>query len=173
MFNYQLFTDGSVNTKLKIGYGACLLISNSLYDQNSIDELKDRVKVKRFEQTSSTKLELQTLLWALEQITPLINGENSSLAIYTDSQNILGLPQRRIRLEQNSYFSSKNKRFNNYELYQKFYQLTSKLNCKFVKVLGHLASRKKDRIDTIFNLVDKASRHALRKDFRGLNLHSS
>ena len=120
--------------------------------------------MKRFEHTSSTKLELQTLLWALNETITLANSSDISLTIYTDSQNIIGLPRRRARLEQNNYFSSKNKRLNNYELYQDFYRLTDKLNCKFIKVIGHQASRKKDEVDKLFGLVDQASRRALRNN---------
>ena len=160
MLHLRVFTDGSVNTQLKVGYGAYLMVS----DLNaSIDSLKDTVKVKRFEQTSSTKLELQTLLWSLEEMIALANGSDITLTVYTDSQNIIGLPGRRARLEQSNYFSSKNRRLNNYELYQKFYRLTARLNCEFVKVIGHQASHKKDAIDRLFSLVDQASRRALRK----------
>ena len=60
-----LFTDGSVNVHTNIGFGACLSIAE---DRLSGIDLKSLVKVKRFEDTSSTKLELQTLLWALTEI---------------------------------------------------------------------------------------------------------
>lgn len=127
MLHLRVFTDGSVNTQLKIGYGAYLLVS----DLNaSINSFRDSLKLKRFEQTSSTKLELQTLLWSLEEIITLTNGSNITLTVYTDSQNIIGLPGRRARLEHSDYFSSKNRRLNNYELYQVFYRLTTRLNCK-------------------------------------------
>jgi len=36
------------------------------------------------------------------------------------------------------------------------------MNLVFIKVKGHKKSSLKDEIDTIFNLVDKASRRALR-----------
>ena len=68
-------------------------------------------------------------------------------------------------LEQKNYFSSKNKRLNNYELYKEFYRLTSSIKCNLVKVLGHQVSSKKDQIDKLFGLVDKASRRALREEF--------
>jgi ribonuclease HI len=162
MLHLQVFTDGSVNTQLKIGYGAYFVVS----DPNvSIDSLKDTVKVKRIVQTSSTKLELQTLLWALSETVALANRSDMVLTVYTDSQNIISLPGRRDRLEQSNYFSGKNKRLNNYELYQEFYRLTSGLNCGFVKVVGHQPSGKKNKIDRLFSLVDQASRHALREKF--------
>ena len=88
----MLFTDGSVNTRTHIGFGAYLVVAE---DEISIDELKSRVIVKEFEHTSSTKLELQTLLWALSDIQ--VNGRKVS--VYTDSQNIISLEGRRARLE--------------------------------------------------------------------------
>ncbi len=86
--------------------------------------------------------------------------------MYTDSQNIMGLQGRRDRFEQNDYRSKKNKRLNNYELYQEFFRMTDQLDCKFVKVRGHQVSNQKDGIDRLFALVDRASRNALRGDSR-------
>mgnify|MGYP003993167203 FL=1 len=152
-----LLTDGSVNTKSRIGYGAYLAVSEHGL---SLDSLRERVKVMRFENTSSTKLELQTLLWALGDIRAL----ESKVVVYTDSQNIMGLPGRRERFEQNSYRSKKGRLLNNYELYQEFYRVTDQLKCRFVKVRGHQVSNQKDDIDRLFTLVDRASRNALRGD---------
>ena len=155
MDELMLFTDGSVNTQSRIGYGAYLAVPELGL---TLDSLKERVKVMRFELTSSTKLELQTLLWALGDIQAL----GSKVVVYTDSQNIMGLSGRRERFEQNSYRSKKNRLLNNYELYQEFYRMTDQLNCKFVKVRGHQVSNQKDDIDRLFTLVDRASRNALR-----------
>jgi ribonuclease HI len=157
MDELMLFTDGSVDTQSKIGYGAYLSVSEHGL---SLDSLRECVKVRRFEHTSSTKLELQTLLWALKDIQTL----ESKVTVYTDSQNIMGLPVRRERFEQNSYRSKKGRLLNNYELYQEFYRMTDQLNCKFIKVRGHQVSNQKDDIDRLFTLVDRASRNALRGD---------
>jgi len=53
-----LFTDGIANTQSNFGYGAYLAVPES---ELSFDSFRMRVKVRRFEHTSSTKLELQTL----------------------------------------------------------------------------------------------------------------
>jgi len=159
MDELKLFTDGSVDSQSNIGYGAYLVVSeNGL----SLDTLRSRVKVRRFENSSSAKLELQTLLWALSDIQNL----GGRVIVYTDSQNIMGLPGRRDRLEQNDYRSKKNRRLSHYELYQEFYRLIDQLDFEFVKVRGHRVSNQKDDIDRLFTLVDKASRNALRSDNR-------
>jgi ribonuclease HI len=155
MDELMIFTDGSVNTRSRVGYGAYLAISKQ---DVSLDSLGSWVKVRRFEQTSSTKLELQALLWALSNV----QASGQRVIIYTDSQNITGLRGRRDNLEQNDYRSKKNRRFNNYELYQEFFRITDQLDCEFIRVRGHKASHQKDDIDAIFTLVDRAARNALR-----------
>jgi len=155
----MLLTDGSVNTQSNIGYGTYLAVSERGL---SLDSLRTCMKVRRFEHTSSTKLELQTLLWALSDIQAL----GRKVIVYTDSQNILEIQGRRDRFEQNDYRSKKNKRLNNYELYQEFYRMTDQLDCEWVKVRGHQVSNQKDGIDRLFALVDRASRNALRGDSR-------
>ena len=159
MDELMLFTDGSVNTQSNIGYGAYLAVSERGLSLNSV---RMSVKVRRFEHTSSTKLELQTLLWALNDIQAL----GRKVILYTDSQNILGLQGRREQFEQNDYRSKKNKRLSNYELYQEFYRMIDHLVCELVKVRGHQVSNQKDDISKLFTLVDRAARKALREDNR-------
>jgi ribonuclease HI len=151
----MLFTDGSVNTRSHIGYGAYLAVSDRGL---SLDSLKKQVAVKRFERTSSTKLELQTLIWALTAIQAI----GRKVFVYSDSQSIAGLPGRRDRLELNDYRTKNKKRLGHYELYQEFYRIIDPLDCKLIKVRGHQALNQKDDIERLFTLVDKASRKALR-----------
>lgn len=158
MCELMLFTDGSVNTKSNVGYGAYLAVSKTGL---SLDSLRKFVKVRRFEHTSSTKLELQTLLWALKNIQAL----GKKVIIYTDSQNLTGLNGRRKWFEQNDYRSGKNKKLKNYVLYQEFFRITDLLDCELVKVHGHQVSNQKNDIDRLFTLVDRASRNALREIF--------
>ena len=158
----MLFLDSSVDTQSKIGYGAYLLLSE--YGL-SLDLLKSSVKVKRFEQTSSTKLELQTLLWALCDI----EIEGCTVNIYTDSKNIVDLPDRRERLEKTDYRSRKKRCLKHHKLYQAFFRLTDQIDCRFVKVRGHQPSNQKKDIDRLFTFVDKASRNALRGNNRKLS----
>ena len=74
------------------------------------------MRVRFFEQTNSTRLELQTLLWALDETNALASDHELALTVYKYSQNIIGLPERRFHLERNNYFSSKNRQRNNYDL---------------------------------------------------------
>ena len=83
--------------------------------------------------------------------------------MYTDSQNILGLRGRRERFEKNEYRSKNNLLLKNHELYKEFFRLSNRMGFEIVKVQGHKVANKKDNIDRLFTLVDRASRNALRK----------
>lgn len=154
----KLFCDGSVNPQQKIGYGTYLLIEDNILE---IESLKNRINIKKFEDTSSTKLEIETFLWALSEIKV---DANAIIEVYTDCQNLIGLENRRDKLEKNDYVSGKGKLMNNHDLYKRFYELLDKTKLVFVKVKGHKKTSLKDEIDNIFNLVDKASRNALREE---------
>jgi ribonuclease HI len=157
MKKIKLFTDSSVNPQEKIGFGAFLFLDEK---NISLEEMRKNIKIKRFENTSSTKLELQTFLWALNEI----NDKDIIIEVYTDCQNIIGLQDRRKKLEKNNFHSLAGKLMNNHELYKDFFEKIDKLNLTFIKVKGHKKNSLKDEIDTIFNLVDKASRNALREN---------
>jgi len=154
-----VFTDGSVDSKTHIGYGAYLILSDLTLPPHI---QKAKVKIKQFENTSSAKLELQTLLYALNEIAITFVGENTYITVYTDSQNIVKLPARREKLEQQNFYAQDGKRLNNAELYQEFFKLVDQFDCQFIKVKGHKAKSAKDDVDRIFELVDRASRAALR-----------
>ena len=149
----RLFSDGSVNTNTNVGFGAYLIV----HDLNALEPL--HVKVKMFEDTSSTKLELQTLLWAIGELKAL----EDEIVIYTDSQNIIGLPSRKERLEKNHFLTHKKTLIANHELYKDFYTMMDEKKCTLVKIKGHKRSSDKDTMDDYFTLVDRASREALRK----------
>ena len=157
MKKIKLLTDSSVNPQEKIGFGSFLILEEK---KISFEDMKKDIKIKRFENTSSTKLELQTFLWALDEI----NDKNIIIEVYTDCQNIIGLQDRREKLEKNNFYSSSGKLMNNHQLYKDFFEKTDELNLTFIKVKGHKKNSLKDEIDTIFNLVDKASRSALREN---------
>ena len=157
MNSLMLFTDGSVHPPSRIGYGAFLVVADPTAAPNT---LKNYVQLKRFEQTSSTQLEVQTLLWALREI----QSRTHAVTIHTDSQNLISLPGRRERFEHQGYRSKNKVRLTHAELYQAFFSLTDQFDCTFVKMKGHRVSSQKSPTDRLFTLVDRAARQALRSD---------
>jgi len=61
-----LFTDGSVNPQSGIGFGTYLLLEKKDF---FCDELERKIKIKKFDNTSSTKLELETLFTLVDRAT--------------------------------------------------------------------------------------------------------
>lgn len=160
MDTFFLFTDGSVDTKSKIGFGAFLFISELAISPTLAEQ---NIHLKRFEETSSSKLELQTLICALNAISV----DNIKLIVFTDSQNIIGLPGRREKLERNEYLSKNGKLLDNHDLYRSFFNLIDQRDVTFEKVKGHQRSHQKNKSDDLFTLVDRASRKALRNELLG------
>ncbi|MEP0355970.1 MAG: RNase H family protein [Paraglaciecola sp.] len=157
----HLFIDASVDPKSKVGHGAYLLLPSGI---SELSYARNAIKLKRFEQTSSTQMELQVLLFVLDEFLSSITDSTIHLTIFTDSQNIINLPERRLSLEKKHYQNRNQKTLKHHELYKRFYWLTSHINCDFVKVKGHKPTKCKDDIDRLFSLVDNASRAALRKE---------
>lgn len=159
MRTIRIFTDGSVDVKSGIGYGACLILEDS---GEITEELHRRISVKRFENTSSTRLELETLLWAISKVAET----NCRIDIYTDSNTIINLPKRRKRFEERNYRSNKNRLLTNHDLYKAFFKQTGQIDYRLNKVEGHQPKHQKDAVSRIFTLVDKASRKALRNELK-------
>ena len=66
MNRLHLFSDGSVEINSSTGYGAYVAVTDF---EVPTEILQAQVKTKQFENTSSTRLELETLLWALNEIS--------------------------------------------------------------------------------------------------------
>ena len=134
-------------------------------------EIAGRLLIRRFEGTSSTRLEVQTVLWALEDYQ---NGVKSpgleKIQIYSDSQCVAGLLRRRIGLEINGLpGQSTNRPLKNISLYRKFYEFYNEMGFEVIKVAGHSRSCSHNTIHRIFSIVDKEVRKALKGWMRELS----
>ena len=124
----------------------------------TLELLKASIQLKAFERVTSTELELQTLLWALKSL----GKPKTDLFVYTDSQNIVSLIDRRRRLEENGFRNASGASLKQAQLYKGFYQLLDDLKFKVIKVRGHSPSGSKSKIERIFSLLDRRTRRELR-----------
>jgi len=167
MDSVALFTDVSLNPKLKLGVGAYLVVPASFLEVSphsiEISELAERLVVRRFEGTSSTTLEVQTVLWALEDYRNALKASGlRKLHVYSDSQCVAGLLRRRPQLEVNGFHCKKtNRLLKNASLYRKYYEFYDELWFEVIKVAGHTRSCCRDTVHRIFSLIDKQARKAL------------
>ena len=103
--------------------------------------------------------EIKTALWALEAFA---NTSNEALHLYTDSQGVAGLLERRTRLEATEFISKKTQReLNHAPLYRRFYALYDDINFQVFKVAGHQRKATHDTIQRLFSIVDQGDRKAL------------
>jgi ribonuclease HI len=162
--NYALFTDVSLNPKLKLGMGAYLFVPLSFLDMplKMIYEpdIIEKLHFKKFENTSSTKLEVVTVLWALEEINKLLHDtETLNLCLFTDSQCVAGLLERRQKLEQSGFISkSSGNQHKHTALYRKFYEEHDELHFEVIKLAGHSKSYTHNTPHRIFSYIDQAVR---------------
>jgi ribonuclease HI len=167
MNGYALFTDVSLNPQRKLGIGAYLLVPTEFLDIPTHDiglgELSERIRLKRFTETSSTKLEVQTVLWALENFRNEFNCTDPlSVRIYTDSQCVIGLLRRKAGLEANGFLARRTRRqLKNATLYREFFTAYDELRFELVKVAGHSRAFSRGTAQLIFSFVDKEARRAL------------
>ncbi len=154
-----LFSDASLFSEIKTGFGAYILIPKDQISQKKVFQLQNEIQIARFDNFDSiVQLELETLLWSLQDTK--IQGQ---LTIFTDSQNISNLPGRRNKLQARAMKSTKTGQLlKNAEQYARFFNLLDQLQFSVVKVKGHMKKTEKGAIDNIFSLVDRAARKALR-----------
>ena len=164
-FPMILFTDSSVSPQSKLAVGGYLLVSK-LDTATARSRKSHQVQLKTFADggISSTELELRTMIWALGSIQSDLNS--AELTVYTDSQNVAGLIDRRARLEQKEFRNRFGERMKQADQYQIFFGLLDKLNqhtmVEIVKIKGHRRRSERTELEQLFSLVDQATRHRLR-----------
>jgi ribonuclease HI len=167
MRDVALFTDVSLHPGRKLGAGAYLVVPAALLEvpPHSIErsQITRQVVIQRFGGTSSTTLEVQTVLWSLEDYRTGLTGTTAAkLRVYSDSQCIAGLLERRTGLEAKGFLSKRTGcLLKNSCLYRRFYEFYDELGFEVIKVAGHSRSCLHNTIDRIFSLVDRHVRKTL------------
>jgi len=171
---FALFTDVSLNPRQRNGVGAYLFVPVSFLETSpetiTRDDVAMRLKICSFENTSSTRLEVQTLIWALDEIEKTVLKKNRiRLQVYTDSQCISGLPGRRSKLLSCGFISQKTgQSLKNADLYRAFYECQDRFGFTIIKVAGHIRASSRDTVHHIFACVDQEARKALKSWNRDL-----
>jgi len=169
MNRFSIFTDVSLNPGRKLGIGAYLVVPASFMEVPDLiidtSEATGRLVLRRFEDTSSTRLEVQTVLSALQDFrNELEVADPVKLQVYSDSQCVAGLLGRRQGLETGGFMSKARKRqMALVHLYRKFYDLHDALGFEVIKVAGHTPYSSHDNVQRIFSCVDREARRELKR----------
>ena len=168
MNSFALFIDVSLNPVRKLGVGAYLAVPVSFLDTPT-DRIKknvvaDKLMVRRFVDTSSTKLEVQSVVWAIENYMDESGKPGPGmLYVYSDSSCVAGLLRRRSALESKGFLSSRtNRPLRNASLYRRFYELYDESDFEVIKVAGHTCSSSHDTVHRVFSFVDREVRRRLK-----------
>ncbi len=145
----EIYTDGSCHTQLKIGAWAAILLFTG-----------QEIVLKGIqENTTHNQMEILAVIKCLEYL----KNENLNfdlIEVYSDSQYVIGLLDRKEKLLENNFMTSKGKKRVNEDLILVFFESINSLNIEFIKVKAHL----KESNELNFNRkVDKIVRKLLRE----------
>jgi ribonuclease HI len=145
----EIYTDGSCHTQLKSGAWASVILFNG-----------ERIVLKG-EGTDTTHNRME-LLAVIESIKYSDEKQfKGQLNIYTDSQYVCHLIERKEKLKRNAFFTSKGNLLHNADLLQVLIQQIESHTISFVKVKAH--QKTNTTASTINSEVDKLSRQMVRE----------
>ena len=165
---FCLFTDVSSDPKSRRGMGASLRLPQNYLeiatDRLNKKEIIQNLRLKKFENTSSTQLEVETVLWSIENFLNQHKvTEELELNLYSDSQCVCGLLSRRENLTEKKFRNGKNEILKHAESYKKFYEYYDLLHFDVIKVTGHSPKGTHDTVHRIFSFIDNEVRQEMRK----------
>jgi len=145
------------------GYLFLIISNDQLIPQN---DLLPPIDFSLFKDTNCTRLELDSIISALEAAKKQVEEQASSLKItvYTDCKTACDLPLRRGKLEASGFMGKKSGRpLTNKVQYLKIFKLFDELNPNIVWMKGHQSKQKRNPTERVFSFVDQATRQKLRE----------
>ncbi|MBO9702918.1 MAG: ribonuclease HI [Sporocytophaga sp.] len=145
----EIFTDGSCHTELKTGGWAALLLINN----------KEIILKGTVMNTSHNRMELVAVLKAFEYIKNQ-NVNFDRARVYSDSQYVVNISDRKDKLKKKSYLSNKGIPIQNSDLVKELIHLIENNNIELIKVKAH---QKKSDTENYNRKVDKIARNLVRE----------
>ena len=171
-FDFFIFSDASFDSDSGVGMGAILRLRKTDW-RNPVETTDLPIQTMVFRAKNIARLELVTVLWALENFVSERKAELPGsvpppICLITDCKTIGDLPQRRRKLEAGNFQSKPTSlTLANADLYRKFFGAYDKLHPTVIWTRGHSPSGKCWELQQIFARVDSAARQALRKYLKG------
>ena len=161
--SHEIYSDSSFDAATKWGVGACLVFVQGPFERAS----EAIPTTKEFSVASCARLELTTVLWALEFFEERLADAGGPVVLYTDSKTVAELHTRRAKLEAKDFTSGRTgAKLSNGDLYQKFFEIVDRLSfevtLEVVWLKGHTPRALRSRQQKLFATVDQAARAGLR-----------
>lgn len=144
----EVYTDGSCHTQRRIGAWVAIVFT----------ETKKKLLSGIVKDTTHNSMELMAVIKAIQYVKEH-HGNISTIRIYTDSQYVTGLPERKEKIELTGFITGKGNTLQNADLVKTFFETLSTLPVEFVKVKAH---QKKTDIVNHNREADMLSRKLLR-----------
>lgn len=142
-----IYTDGSCNTQSLVGGWAAIILTES-----------DKFILKGIEKnTTHNRMEIIAVIKAIEYSTNKFPG--TPLKIFTDSQYVVNLSDRKAKLLEAQFITKKGSPLNNKDLLEKLLYLLDTYKITFIKVKAH---QKHTGIVNLNREADKISRQVMR-----------
>lgn len=150
----DIYTDGSCENTYKAGSWASVIrLNGEMITLNGL-ELN----------TTHNRMELIALIKSIEHIKNEID-KNSEINVYSDSQYLIHLIERKEKLRSASFKTKKGKSVQNEDLVKKLYLISDTYNIKYIKVKAH---QKKNESENLNRVVDIESRRVLRRYIKNI-----
>jgi len=144
------YTDGSCHTQIKTGAWASIINLEG-----------EKIKLSGVEQnTTHNRMEIKACIESIKYIIEK-NTVLGAIQIYTDSQYVVGLLERKNKLKATGFQTKAGNSIQNTDLVQELIILLEKYPIKLIKVKAH---QKKDETENLNIEVDKMVRRLLRQE---------
>lgn len=164
---FSIFADASFQPQLRIGVSGFLILPHDGRAEFPLPPASSvRTRVARG--GSNTRLELETIIWALiswqeRHGRRVEDRAPAAVTLYTDCRAAKNLLDRRSRLETSNYFSKRSGGpLQHADLYRRFFKLLEAVQPEIIWIEGHTPRRQRGAIQEIFALVDRTVRERLR-----------
>lgn len=153
----ELFTDGSYEPQTNYGAWAAIILKDKKEDLLTGDSTN----------SSQHKMELQAVIQGLKYIISNY-GSTNSIALFTDSEYVENLLQRKEKLMKKNFLTKKGNTVKHSRDIKEFFSLEQKLNLSITRVRGH--QKKGVSYITDYNRkVDKIARKLVKKNRNNIN----
>ena len=147
--NVEIYTDGSCHTQHCIGTWVAIIFNGK----------KKQVLSGKMKDTTHNQMELIAVINAIEYVK-LHYGNASSVRVYTDSQYVIMIPERKKKMELAGFTTKKGSAVQNADLVKKLLDLFSSVHVEVIKIIAH---QKKTDTNNYNREADMLSRKLLRK----------
>lgn len=147
----ELFTDGSFEPQITYGAWVALILKNE----------KEHILSGESENSSQHKMELQAVIQGLNYIIENY-GYKYNIYLYTDSEYVEKLLQRKEKLTRNKYLTKKGHPIKHTSDIKQFYTLEEQLSLTITQVSGH-QKKGVSHISDCNRRVDKLARKLVKQ----------